>query len=113
VSGRVVCTGRWQQAAFAVQASLGLRLTHVTSAPQLLRPSPGCLTNVLQNGVYGKALPSYVPAAVSHESAAASPAGSTANVDTYLVEPSGGLETTSMPGGVARIVDGTRKLFEV
>lgn len=57
----------------------------------------------LQNAVYGKALP--------NGAAAASPASPSSSVDSYVVEHTG--ELSKLPIGVARIVDGTRKLFEV
>lgn len=62
-------------------------------------------TCCLQNAVYGKAL---------ENGAADAPASAVSEYhDSYVVEPAWAGDLSKLPPGVARIVDGTRKLFEV
>jgi hypothetical protein len=59
----------------------------------------------LQNAVYGKALADGMADAPS--------TAASAYHDSYVVEPAWAGDLSKLPPGVSRIVDGTRKLFEV
>jgi hypothetical protein len=59
----------------------------------------------LQNAVYGRALADGMADAPS--------TAASAYHDSYVVEPAWAGDLSKLPPGVSRIVDGTRKLFEV
>lgn len=90
----------WPKSVLNTRISL-VAVQHETRS-QAIRQRHFCLF-CLQNVVYGKAL----------AEASEAPATASSYHDSYVVEPSWGRDLSSLPPGVARIVDGARKLFEV